>query len=144
LSAVQPHPATPRGGRISIRPRLEPAYEFSVIVHELLHRGVDCPASKTVRETVAEAVAFVVCEAIGLESGTAASDYIQLFDGETETLTASLDRIQKVAAEIVVAIRKSMSSRTTAAEQLDKPLTRLPDRIGLSAGCTDPKSGENP
>jgi hypothetical protein len=62
-----------RGGRISIRPGLEPAQEFSVIVHELahelLHRGEDRKSlSKTVRETEAEAVAFVVSQAIGLES----------------------------------------------------------------------------
>lgn len=97
-----------RGGRISIRPDLEPAVEFSVLVHELahelLHRGDDRPASKTVRETEAEAVAFVVSQAIGLETGTAASDYIQLFDGKTETLAASLDRIQKTAADIIAAI----------------------------------------
>ena len=97
-----------RGGRISIRPDLEPAIEFSVLVHELahelLHRGDDRPASKTVRETEAEAVAFVVSQAIGLETGTAASDYIQLFDGKAETLAHSLDRIQKTAADIIAAI----------------------------------------
>ncbi len=105
-----PHDAlgVSRGGRISIRPDLEPAVAFSVLAHELahelLHRGEDRPASKTVRETEAEAVAFVVCQAIGLETGTAASDYIQLFDGKAETLAASLDRIQKTAAEIIAAL----------------------------------------
>ena len=98
-----------RGGRISIRSGLEPANEFSVIVHELahelLHRGDQRPTSKTVRETEAEAVAFVVCQAIGLETGSAASDYIQLYDGKTETLAASLDRIQHVAADIIAAIQ---------------------------------------
>lgn len=97
-----------RGGRISIRPGLEPANEFSVIVHELahelLHRGDQRPASKIVRETEAEAVAFVVCQTIGLDASTAASDYIQLYDGKTETLAASLDRIQKTAAEIIAAL----------------------------------------
>lgn len=97
-----------RGGRISICSGLESAVEFSVtaheFAHELLHRGEDRPASKTVRETEAEAVAFVVCQAIGLQIGTAASDYIQLFDGKTETLAQSLDRIQHVAAEIIAAL----------------------------------------
>ena len=98
-----------RGGRISIRPGLEPANEFSVTVHELahemLHHRGERPASKTVRETEAEAVAFVVCQAIGLSTGSAASDYIQLYDGKTETLTASLDRIQHTAAEIIAALQ---------------------------------------
>lgn len=108
-----------RGGRISIRPGLEPAVEFSVTVHEfaheLLHRGEDRPASKTVRETEAEAVAFVVCQAIGLETGTAASDYIQLFDGKTETLAQSLDRIQHVAAEIIAALHDAPEEQAQAA-----------------------------
>lgn len=97
-----------RGGRISTRPGLSSAEEFSVIVHELahelLHRGENRPASKTVRETEAEAVAFVVSQSIGLETGSAASDYIQLYDGKTETLAQSLDRIQHVAAEIIAAL----------------------------------------
>jgi len=32
--------------------------------------------TKTVRETEAEAVAFVVCHALGLETGTGSSDYV--------------------------------------------------------------------
>jgi antirestriction protein ArdC len=97
------------GGRISLREGLAPAAEFSVLVHELAHEllhrrdGQERP-SKTVRETEAEAVAFVVCQAIGLETGTAASDYIQLYDGDTKTLGASLDRIQKTAAAIIQAV----------------------------------------
>jgi hypothetical protein len=98
-----------RGGRISIRPGLEPAQEFSVIVHELahelLHRGEDRKSlSKTIRETEAEAVAFVVSQAIGLDAGSASSDYIQIYDGKAETLARSLDRIQHTAAEIIAAL----------------------------------------
>jgi hypothetical protein len=99
-----------RGGRIGIRIGLSPPEEFSVLLHEfaheLLHRGDDRPRSKTVRETEAEAVAFVVSSAIGLDTGTAASDYIQLYDGKAGTLAASLARIQHVAAEIIVALRQ--------------------------------------
>ena len=51
-----------------------------------------------------EAVAFVVCQAIGLETGSAASDYIQLYDGKAETIAESLDRIQHVAADIIKAL----------------------------------------
>jgi len=34
--------------------------------------------TKRVRETEAEAVAFVVCSAIGLETGSAAQDYVAM------------------------------------------------------------------
>lgn len=107
-----------RGGRISIRAGLEPANEFSVIVHELahelLHRGEDRPTGKTVRETEAEAVAYVVCQAIGLDTGTAASDYIQVYDGKTETLAASLDRIQHIATNIIAIIQCASSHAIVA------------------------------
>ncbi len=52
----------------------------------------------------AEAVAFVVTLAVGLDTGTAVSDYIQLYNGDKDTLGASLDRIQKVAATIIEAV----------------------------------------
>ena len=60
-------------GRITILESLTPADTAAVLVHgfahELLHqRGDDRPTSKTVRETEAEAVAFIVSTAIGIRS----------------------------------------------------------------------------
>lgn len=97
------------GGKITLRPDLSPAEEFSTLVHELaheiLHRGERRKeTSKTVRETEAEAVAFVVCQAIGLDLNTAAADYIQLYDGDNETLTQSFGFIQQTASEILAAV----------------------------------------
>lgn len=97
-------------GRILLRDDLAPAVEFSVLVHEvaheLLHRGDRRTAtSKTVRETEAEAVAFVVSHAIGLDTNTAASDYIQLYSGSKETLLASLEAVRQTAAEILAALQ---------------------------------------
>lgn len=100
-----------RGGRISLRPGLTPAEEFSVLVHELahelLHQGTEKPPAKAVRETEAEAVAFVVCHAIGLDTGTAASDYIQLYSGNTAQLAQSFDRIQRTAGAILEGMEPS-------------------------------------
>ena len=97
-------------GRILLRDDLSPAVEFSVLVHEtaheLLHAGDRrASTSKTVRETEAEAVAFVVSHAIGLRTATAASDYIQLYSGDKDTLLASLGLIQRAATEILGAIQ---------------------------------------
>jgi hypothetical protein len=96
-------------GRILLRDDLPAAVTFSVLVHqvahELLHTGDGRSAtSKTVRETEAEAVAFVVSHAIGLATGTAASDYIQLYAGDKATLPASLGAIQHAATEILTAL----------------------------------------
>lgn len=97
------------GGTIRIAENLSEAERFSVLVHEwaheLLHqRDKENRPPKTVRETEAESVAFVVSHACGLKTGTASSDYIQLYNGDRDTLTASLDRIQKTACRIIEAI----------------------------------------
>ena len=95
-----------KGGSILIRKGLETAEEFSVLVHEFAHellhqsREENRP-SRTVRETEAEAVAFVVCQAIGLDTNSASSDYIQLYNGKKATLLESLARIQKTAQKIL-------------------------------------------
>jgi hypothetical protein len=57
---------------------MQPAEEFSTLVHEIahemLHRGDRRTlTTKQVRETEAEAVAFVVCQSVGLQNGTASS-----------------------------------------------------------------------
>ena len=70
--------------------------------------------SKRVRETEAEAVAFVVCQAIGLETGTAAQDYIQLYQGDAKLLTESLERIQLTATQILNAIGAEVPSAPPA------------------------------
>ena len=93
------------GGRIAVRQGLTPAEEFSTIVHELahsrLHEHEEEKSSRTVQETEAEAVAFVVCEATGLDASLAASDYVRMYDGNRDTLLASLSRIQRTAMAIL-------------------------------------------
>jgi hypothetical protein len=96
------------GGRIQIVKGLAPAEEFVVLVHEfaheLLHRAADRPASRDTRELEAEAVAFVVGEAIGLYVGDAARDYIHLYRGDRDGLLSSLDRIRSAASLILSAL----------------------------------------
>lgn len=100
------------GGQIVVQDGLSPSVTFSILVHELahefLHQGErEERHSRIIRETEAEAVAFVVCQAIGLETGTAASDYIQLYSGDAVTLSLSLTCIQRTATEIIGAITES-------------------------------------
>ncbi len=97
------------GGQITLKAFQSPAEEFSTLVHEmaheLMHRDkTNMPLDKKVRETEAEAVAFVACHGIGLEVKTASSDYIQLYEGDRKTLMRSLNRIQRTASEILRAI----------------------------------------
>ena len=94
------------GGRITLLSGMQPAEEFSTLVHEIaheiLHRGKRRTlTTKQVRETEAEAVAFVVCQSIGIQTGTASADYIQLWHGDAKLLQESLEVVQRTAAVIL-------------------------------------------
>ena len=94
------------GGRIAVLQELPVAEEFAVLAHELAHELLHRTerrkeTTKTIRELEAEAVAFVVCRAAGLESLERSSDYIQLYQGNKELFLASLSHIQRVATQIV-------------------------------------------
>ena len=87
--------ALPQEARSRCCPDRPPAEEFSTlaheVAHELMHRDERrASTSKRSRETEAEAVAFVVCQGIGLETGSAAQDYIQLYEGDAKLLSESL------------------------------------------------------
>jgi len=113
------------GGTIFLKASLAPAEEFSVLVHELCHEilhqnPANRPKDKTVREAEAEAVAYVVCQGIGLDVNTASSDYIQLYDGDKKTLMQSLERIQRIAAEILGAVMAVEEGRAKTSNSREK------------------------
>jgi hypothetical protein len=99
------------GGRISVLRGLTPAVEFGVLAHELAHEqlhhdGSPRPARDT-RELEAEAVAFVVSRAVGLETLEASADYVQLYHGDRDALRSSLERIQRTAATILQGLERA-------------------------------------
>jgi len=116
---IAPARGTSAGGKIMLLPGQSPAEEFATLAHELahemLHRGQRrAQTTKRVRETEAEAVSFVVCSGIGLEIGSAAQDYIQLYEGDVKLLTESLEYIQRTATQILSAIAADESSKPPA------------------------------
>jgi len=116
---IAPARGTSAGGKITLLPGQSPAEEFATLAHELAHEMMHrderrASTSKRSRETEAEAVAFVVSQAIGLETGSAAQDYIQLYEGDAKLLTASLEHIQQTATQILNAIRAEVPSAPPA------------------------------
>jgi hypothetical protein len=110
------------GGRIAILPGQSKAEEFSTLVHEtaheLLHKAERRTATtKTVRETEAEAVAFVVGKAVGLVTGSASADYIQLYHGNASLLAESLEVIQQTASVILAALEPPIEGDVTNEER---------------------------
>ncbi len=106
------------GGRIALLPGQSKAETFATLVHELghelLHRAERRTATtKVVRETEAEAIAFVVGKAVGLEMGTASASYIHLYYGNASLLAESLEVIQQASAVILAALQPPIVEAAT-------------------------------
>lgn len=107
------------GGRIVIRDDLDTAEGFRTMVHEFAHeklhwRGIK--EEKTIRETEADATAFVVCQHFALQCNT--SDYLLLYDATPKVLLERFETIRVTAGEIIAAITEQLSEhghRTPAA-----------------------------
>jgi hypothetical protein len=109
------------GGRIALLPGQSKAETFATLVHEtaheLLHRSDRRTATtKIVRETEAEAVAFVVGKAVGLVNEEASASYIQLYKGNASLLAESLEVIQQTASVILAALEPPLSEDVTSEE----------------------------
>jgi hypothetical protein len=86
-------------GRIVLFPGQSPAEEFATLAHEAAHALLH----QQERRSETEAVAYVVCESIGLQAQRSA-DYIQLYSGNKDILAESLEHVQQASAEILAAI----------------------------------------
>jgi hypothetical protein len=107
-SDIAPAKGMSHTDKITLLPSLLPAEAFATLVHEVaheLHRTERrAETTRTIRETEAEAVAFVVCQAVGLDGAEASSSYIQIWNGDKQTLTESLHFVQETASQILSAI----------------------------------------
>lgn len=108
------------GGKIALLPGQSKAEEFVTLVHEVAHELLHktdrrTKTTATVRETEAEAVAFIVGQGIGLEMGRASSDYIQMYAGNAALLAESLEVVQRTSAVILGAI--TVQSAVSEAEE---------------------------
>jgi hypothetical protein len=108
---IAPAKGLSSGKRITLLTGMQPPEEFSTLVHEMAHEMLHRSERRTlttkeVRETEAEAeaVAFVVCQSLGLQTGSASADYIQLWNGSAKLLQESLEVVQRTASVILGAI----------------------------------------
>jgi antirestriction protein ArdC len=115
-SDIAPAKGMAEKGKITLLPNQTPAETFATLVHEhahvLLHQSARrAETTKRIRETEAEAVAFVVCKAIRLETSTAAQDYVSMYGGDAKVLLESLEHVQQTASRILDAIELYQQQR---------------------------------
>jgi antirestriction protein ArdC len=146
-AGIAPAQGVSSGGQIRLLPDLAPAEEFSVLTHELAHEMLhhdksSAPLSRLVQETQAEAVAFVVCRVVGLETNHAAADYIALYNGDQKTLAQSLSVIQQTSARILD--RLLAPERSTALPAKTPVERKAAGAGGSDAERSGPDSGPEP
>jgi antirestriction protein ArdC len=115
---IAPAQGASYGGKIVLLPGQSKAETFATLVHELGHEMLHktdrrTVTTKVVRETEAESIAFIVGKAIGLQTGTASADYIQLYHGNAALLAESLEVIQRTSAVILAALEEQITNETS-------------------------------
>lgn len=90
---------------IGVRPSLSPAQAVKTLIHELGHALLhdEGPvASREVAEVEVESVAFVVCDALGLDSGDYSFPYVTRWaEGSEELVKKTAERAITCAKEIL-------------------------------------------
>lgn len=90
------------GGRIAVEVELDEPDRFRTLGHEFAHEKLHRAGprdEKKVRETEADAVAYVLCRHYGVACD--ASDYLLLYDATPKLLLERLETIRSAANEII-------------------------------------------
>ena len=113
-------------GRVLIQEGLSEAARFATLAHELSHELLHSEQdrrsgqlSKRQMEVEAEAVAFVVCTAHGIDCRDQSRDYIHLYQGDAKLLLQSMNRIQKTAAKILDLMQESRRAEKQTSYTID-------------------------
>ena len=92
-------------GKVSIDTGHATGQQAKTLAHELAHEALHWEDrgsfTRSIAELEAESVAYVVCTHFGLDVEVRASRYIALWQGDSKSLRASLERISKTAREII-------------------------------------------
>jgi len=81
-------------------------------MHQSSRNDIERPVKK-IQELEAEAVAYVVSLANGVDCQDASCDYIRLYQGDETLLAASLERIRITAVEIIELIDEAKGAVET-------------------------------
>jgi hypothetical protein len=99
------------GKRIAVRPDVTPAQAVKTLVHELGHallHGDEVGRSREIQEVEVESVAYIVCDALGLDTGDYSFAYVARWsDGTPDLVKDTAERVVRCAKEILTALEDS-------------------------------------
>ena len=97
--------------KLAVRPDVEPAQAVKTLVHELGHallHGEELPTSREVAEVEVESVAYIVCDALGLDTSGYSFAYVARWsDGATELIKDTAERVIGCAKQILERVHQS-------------------------------------
>lgn len=97
--------------KIAVRPDVAPAQALKTLIHELGHAILHSEGpvtSREVAETEVESVAYIVCDAIGLDTGDYSFPYIARWAGGSEDLIkGTAERVMRCAKHILTSLEKA-------------------------------------
>jgi hypothetical protein len=95
--------------QIAVRPDVASAQAVKTLIHELGHallHSAELPRSKEVAEVEVESVAYIVCDAIGLDSGDYSFGYVATWSGgDIEKIKATGERVTGCARLILAGLK---------------------------------------
>ena len=117
---IKPNKGSSYRGKIRLLPDMAPAEGLPVLVREVASQLLYTIRRRTfvtraLHQQEATAAAFVICEALGLESKTAFS-YCQLYYGDSRLLAESLAVVHRTAAAILGAVSPEIAAPADAAQ----------------------------
>jgi antirestriction protein ArdC len=90
---------------IAVRPDVTPAQAVKTLVHELAHallHGDDVVRTREIQEVEVESVAYVVCDALGLDTSDYSFSYVARWaSGDVERITETGARVVECARQIL-------------------------------------------
>jgi N-terminal domain of anti-restriction factor ArdC/IrrE N-terminal-like domain len=108
--------------RIRLRSDLAPAHRVKTLAHELAHALLHAePGDRPLMELEAESVAFVVCDALGIDAGAWSFGYVATWSGGGE---AAIAAIKGAGARIQRAAHRILSELEVGRDNVPDPPTR--------------------
>jgi hypothetical protein len=93
---------------MAVRPDIAPAQALKTLIHELGHallHGDEVGRSREIQEVEVESVAYIVCDALGLNTGDYSFAYVARWsDGSTELVKDTAERVVRCAKKILTAL----------------------------------------